>query len=146
MKLETIELKCMDCGKKYLSPRLGDQSYGSFIFTGEKGSVFGCFNALENPVWNFVESIIKKQEPSRQSSIDHGDQLRAACAYLADAIKGQRLRSDLVCPRCHSTNIEGGGYLNDVLEVPDVSHTEFLSMTESDRKQKVLEFDQSYSS
>jgi hypothetical protein len=146
MKLETIELKCLDCGKKFLSPRLGDQSYGWFIFTGEKGNVFGCFKALENPVWNFIETVVKKEENGRQTSIDHGDHLRVACAHFADAIEGQQLRSDRVCPRCYSINTEGGVLLSEVLEVPDVSHNEFLSLTEPVRRQKVLEFDHSYSS
>jgi hypothetical protein len=140
MKLESAEFKCMACGKKFLAPRLGDMSYGLFIFSGEKGSVFGCFKALENPAWNFMETIIKKQGIGRQASIDHGDRLRSACAHFSDAINGQRLHSDPVCPRCYSTNTEAGISLSKVIEVPDVSHNEFLSLPESVRRQKVLEF------
>ena len=164
MKLESLEAKCMDCGKKFLTPTLGDQSYGYGIFSGEKGSVFGCFQALDNPAWDFVETTIEKNKSSkrvigdlvknllkskktrRQEMRNHGEKFWVACAYFADPIKGQRLSHRDVCPRCYSSNVELGRKLNEVLEVYDVSHREFLSFPETVRKQKVLEFDRSYQS
>ena len=141
MKLEVVELKCMDCGKKFSSPKLGDFSYGSFVFYGEKGGVSGYFQALENPVWDFMTTVFKKNGSGRQADCDYGDRIQAACAHFADAIKGQRLCNNQVCPRCYSANIEEVCKLNEIVEVHEVSHVEFLSLPASVRRQKVLEFD-----
>jgi Zn finger protein HypA/HybF involved in hydrogenase expression len=144
MKFETAELKCMDCGKKFCSPRLGDFAYGSFVFSGEKGGVFGYFHALENPAWDFMTTVFTKNGSGRQADCDYGERLQAACAYFADAIKGQKLRNHSVCPHCYSANVEEVGSRNEVVEVPEVSHVEFLSMPGSVRRQKILEFDRVY--
>jgi hypothetical protein len=141
MKLETIESKCMDCGKKFSCPDLGDFAYGSFVFSGEKGGVFGRFNALGNPAWDFIGTVLKQNGSGRQAECDYGERLQAACAHFADAIKGQRLVNHRVCPRCFSANVEWGLPLKESVEVPEVSHGEFLSQPESVRGQKVLEFD-----
>jgi hypothetical protein len=142
MKFETTEVTCKDCGKKFLVPCLGDFSYGSFIFSGESGSVFGCFQALDNPAWNFIETVINNRVAGDRAACEHGERLQTACAYFADAIEGQRLRNHEVCPRCHSDKIhfESCGRVG-VIEIPDVSHVGFLAMPESVRRQKVLEFD-----
>jgi hypothetical protein len=140
MKLETVELKCVDCGKKFLSPSFSDFDYGVFIFSGEKGNVFGYFKAAESPVWNFIESIIKNKVSVQKAEIDYGKRIQDACAHFAGTIKGQHLLSHWVCPRCYSPNIETGHHLTDAIEVLEVNHAEFLSLPEPIRRQKVLEF------
>ena len=143
MRLEAQELKCMDCGKKFSAPGLGDFNYGSFIFVGEKGNVFGRFQALGNPTWDFIDTVLKENQPRPKDAIDHGSHVQNACAHFADAIKGQRLCNHHVCPRCCSTNVEPVCPLKEMLEVPVVTHTEFLSLPEAVRRQRVLEFHES---
>lgn len=132
----------MDCGKRFSAPRLGDFDYGLSIFAGEKGYVFGLFQALGNPAWDFIDSVLKANESSRGEVIKHGRRVQNACAYFADTISDQRLCSDHICPCCHSSNIESVCPLNNVLEVSAVTHVEFLSLPEPVRRQKVLEFDE----
>ena len=142
MKFETTEIKCMDCGKKFLGPALGGHSYGSFIFSGEKGNVFGYFQACENPAWNFMETVIKQKGVGYKAKCNHGERLQAACAYFADAINGQRLKNNHACPCCFSTNTHSTSHERvGVVEVSNVSHLEFMSWPESIRRAKVLEFD-----
>ncbi len=141
MNLETAELKCMDCGKKFVSPKFGDFTYGSFVFSGEKGGVFGYFQALENPAWDFMTTVLKKIGSGRQVDCDYGNRIQAECAFFADAIKGQKLCNHWVCPLCYSANVEEVCFLAEVIEVPEVSHVEFLSLPSLVRRQKVLEFD-----
>jgi Zn-finger nucleic acid-binding protein len=105
--------------------------------------VFGYFQALENPAWNFMETVLQRNGSGRQADCNYGNRLQAVCAYFADAMKGQKLFHQQVCPRCYSVNLEEIGKLNKIVEVPEVEvgHVKFLSLPESVRRQKILEFD-----
>jgi len=106
--------------------------------------VFGILNALNHPVWDYIQSILPlaKEGLSRQSDSRNGDRIQAACAHFADHIKDQTLRTHLVCPGCHSGQCD----LLDqehcgTIEIAEVTYTDFLSLPEDVRHQRVIDFD-----
>src|SRR4051812_5969262 len=93
MKVNMFKGRCKLCAKEFPCPGLGEFSYGSFLFTGEKGTVFAILHSLNHPVWDYLESTLPLQKKglSRQSDLENGEWIQAACAYFADHIKEQRL-------------------------------------------------------
>jgi hypothetical protein len=148
LKIATFKGKCKACREEFPCPHLGDQrSYGSFLFTGEKGTVFAILNALDHPVWDYLESTLPlpKRGLSRQSDCKRGDRIQAACAYFADHINGQRLCNHLVCPSCHSFACDFWDHeRTGTIEIGEVSYTNFMSLPDDVRRQRALDFDQTF--
>jgi hypothetical protein len=141
MKVATYHARCKECRKDFPYPWLGDFSYGPFLFAGEKGGVFGYVNALNHPVWDFLESILIKHGSGKQADSDHADRLQAAFVHFADRIKGQELCIHDVCPVCRSSQVDLWPTENiGTIEVDEITYMEFLSFPESVRRQKVLDF------
>jgi hypothetical protein len=135
MRLPTFKAKCASCGQEFAHPSLGDFSYGSFLFWGIRGTVFGHFAALDSAVWKLVESMLSPQidEDAR------GPLIQGACAALADPIDGQPLVNRHVCPHCHSSNWEWWeGDKVGLVEVLEVSFTRLLSLSESGQRALVM--------
>lgn len=55
MKIGFFEAKCADCGSIFAKPELGDFAYGQFLFTGERGTVYAYFDAIDHPVWTRLD-------------------------------------------------------------------------------------------
>lgn len=144
MKVATYHARCKHCRKDFPYPWLGDFSYGSFLFAGEKGRVFGYGSALNHPVWDFLESVLVKHGSGKQADRDHAVRLQAAFAHFADWIRGQELCLHDVCPECRSSQVDlwPAEYIG-TMDVDEVSYSDFLSLPESVRRQKVLDFDKS---
>ena len=147
MKIATFKARCKACREEFPCPGLGDQSYGSFLFTGEKGSVFAILHALNHPVWDYLESALPlpKSGLSRESDCKRGDRIQAACAYFADYINGQSLCNYDVCPRCHSFACDFWGHeQTGSIEIGEVSYTDFMSLPEEVRRQRAIDFDRAF--
>jgi len=143
MKVATYHARCKHCRKDFPYPWLGDFSYGSFLFNGEKGGVYGYFNGLDNPVWDFMTAVLVKHGSGRRADIDYGARIQAACAHFADRINGQELCIHKVCPECRSSQVDlWPAECIGTIDVDDVTYSNFLSLAESVRRQKVLVFDE----
>ena len=141
MQIATSKAKCASCGAAFLTPDLGEFSYGQALFRGEKGNVFAYFNAVGHPVWEFVESVLPSAGDDR-TRIAIGARIQAACAHIADPVNGQQLVNEHVCPVCQSSKLEWwGGERVGLMEVADVSYKHFLSQPEIERRRLILEFD-----
>jgi hypothetical protein len=143
VKIETFRASCPKCGRKFSYPWLGDFSYGSFLFAGQKGGVFGYFNSFKSPMWDFVEKVLVVKGSGRDAENLHGTRIQEACAHFADPIKDQTLCAHDVCPKCRGEQMlnlwptESTG----AIEVPEVTHTNFTSLPEDARRERLLEFD-----
>ena len=145
MKSALFEAQCEHCRYSFSQPHLSNFNYVDFLFTGEKGTVYGYFYAIDNPVWNYVDSLFSIYGNSAKSREGVGAILQTACAYLADPIEGQRLRNRSVCPICQSARIKiVEENCVGLLEIPSVSFSSFMSMSDSARQQLVLDFFASY--
>jgi len=104
--------------------------------------VFGYFNGLNSPVWDFFATVLAKRGTGREADLEHGQRIQAACVHFADHIQGQKLLDHDVCPVCQSSQVdiwptESAG----IIEVAEVSHTRFMALPEVIRRQSALDFD-----
>jgi hypothetical protein len=135
MRVPTFKAKCASCDSEFAHPSLGDSSYGSFLFTGIRGTVFGHYQTFDDAIWDLVESML----PPETDELARAHLIQATCATLADPIEDQFLVNHHVCPICHSSNWAWWeGEKVDFVEVPEVTFTRILSLTESRRKAVVM--------
>jgi hypothetical protein len=140
MRIGIFKAKCVSCHSEFSYPDLGDQNYGNFLFTGEKGNVFAHFAALGHPVWEFIKSVFSEGGDTKKR-VEIGARIQAACAYVADPIKGQKFVNHHVCPVCQSTKWAWwGGDNTGSLEVPEVTYQNFESLSEPERRKTIIEF------
>lgn len=137
MKIGLFEARCANCGHCFGKPELGDFAYGQFLFTGERGTVYAYFEAIGHPVWARLEAAA----PAVKDRFELGRLLQAACAYFADAIEGQRLCNEHVCPKCLSQHLASwDGRKLGVTEVPVASFSRFTSLSEQDQLREAKAF------
>lgn len=135
MHVQTYKAKCASCKSEFSHPSLGDFSYGSFLFTGVRGTAFGIMRALDHVVWKLVEPTL----PPEIGSEARGELIQATCAALADPIDDQPLVNHHVCPICHSSHWDWWeGEKAGIVEVPDVAFTRLLSLPEIGQKAAVV--------
>jgi hypothetical protein len=150
MMVSTHRARCGKCGAEFSYPWLGDFSYGSFLFAGEKGGVFGYFCGLSSPVWEFISTVLVKQGQRTRTVLKRGEQavrIQAACAEFADTINGQRLCFHEVCPMCQFGKLDlWPAESTGTIAVGDVTHATFMSMPEDIREERLLAFDRNFPS
>lgn len=135
MAISTFKAKCASCGGEFSHPSLGDFAYGEFLFTGEEGTVYCHFKSLDHPVWGLVERILSSQV----ATADRGATIQAACAALADPIKGQRFVNGHVCPICQSSSWESWeGERVGSTDVPEAAFTQVLLLPLHEQEAAVL--------
>jgi len=140
--MTTFAAKCGNCGHEFSCPVLSDFAYGSFLFTGECGTVFAHFFAIDHPVWDFMANILPSVGEGDAAESRQGDRIQAACAHFADPVEGQRLVNKHVCPACRSSTWEWwGGAETGVSDVAEVSYVEFMCLPEAERRHAVWAFD-----
>jgi hypothetical protein len=137
MPVATFEACCAQCARKFVYPDLGDFAYGSFLFTGEHGSVFAVFDALESPVWQRVAAAVAQVRPEIPE-VQQGPLIQKVCALLADRIDGQGLRNCHICPHCQSTEWKWWhGARIGTVELPRVSYCRFLERPSLDQESEI---------
>jgi len=134
-RIQFYEASCRHCRRTFPIPLLGDQSYGEFIFHGEKGSVFGYLSAFEEPAWEDITSRLERAglftTPRSSANIDHFQRVIAACS---DPISGQTLRLYPICPGCRSRSVEyGDSRPLDIREIPGVTFRDYHALSDQDR-------------
>jgi hypothetical protein len=137
MKIGFFEASCAECGSHFAKPELGDFAYGQLLLTGERGTVYAYFEAIGHPVWDRLGVAA----PTVHGEAVHGSLIRAACAYFADPVGGQRLHSHHVCPKCLSQNLAswGGRKLGEA-DVAVASFGRFVSLSPEDQLRAAKEF------
>src|SRR5436190_9484677 len=122
-RVQFYEALCRDCRRTFSSPLLGDQSYGQFIFHGEKGTAFGYLSSFDQPTWEDITGRLRRAglftSSKGQADIEHFQRVIAASA---DPISGQRLVLLPVCPGCRSQSIEyADSKPLDIRQIPSVT-------------------------
>src|SRR5438874_1555813 len=122
-RVQFYEASCPHCRRTFSIPLLGNQSYGQFIFHGEKGDAFGFLSAFEEPAWEDIERRLRRAGMYTTShSRTNIDRFQRVVAASADPICEQTLMLLPVCPGCSSQSVE---YWDskplDIREVPGVS-------------------------
>lgn len=136
MRIAMFKARCGACNSEFSYPDDGDFNYGSFIFTGEQGSVFAHLDGIGHPVWDFVKSTLTPDPLAKKNSIFE------VCAFIADKIDGQGLVDHKVCSACQSANIAAWRIeQTGVLDIPEVTFKAFMAKPESDRRRILLAYD-----
>jgi len=138
-RVQFYEASCRHCRRTFSIPLLGDQSYGQFIFHGEKGSVFGYLSAFEEPAWEDIEHRLQQAgtytPPQSRTDIERFQRVVAACA---DPIGGQALVLLPLCPGCHSQSVE---YRDskplDIRDIPGVTFRDYHALSAQARTERV---------
>ena len=138
-RVQLYEASCRHCRRTFSIPLLGDQSYGDFIFHGEKGGAFGFLFALEEPAWEDIEERLRRAglyTASRaRSQIDHFQRVVAASA---DPISGQALALLPVCPGCRSQSVEyGDSKPLEIREIPGVTFRGYQALSDQNRTERL---------
>jgi hypothetical protein len=120
-------------------PLLGDQSYGQFIFHGEKGTVFGYLSSFEEPAWADITGRLQRAglftTDKSRADIEH---LQRVIAASADPINGQTLLLYPICPGCRSRSVEyGDSHPLDVREVPGVAFGGYHALSDQNRRERL---------
>ena len=120
-------------------PLLGDQSYGEFIFHGEKGSAFGYLSTIEEPVWTDITARLQQADlflsDKSRADIEH---LQRVIAAAADPIDGQRLLLYPICPGCRSRSVEyGDSQPLGIREVPGVTFVAYHALSDENRTERL---------
>jgi hypothetical protein len=127
--VSAFEAKCAHCGEVFSAPSLGDFGYGTFLLFGELGTVYAVLDAVNSSVWQQIASEL---------STDDGNRILNVVAAVADRVQGQGLRAHHACPACLSRKWESWeGRRIGVIEIGEATFSEFISLTEGDRRQRI---------
>ncbi len=135
-----FQAHCDDCDNNFSTPRLSEFEYGSFIFYGLSGRVFGLFEAIGHPIWQAAELLIIDRL-SEQNKDQSPRSIQEALAKLADPIENNPLTLSRICPVCQSTQNEYDESVKQgEIELPIVTFEKYFAMDVTQRKTFVREF------
>ena len=131
---------CRPCKTKFAFPYIGDMDHGILYFCGEEGTVFGFFEPLDHPIWNYIERTINENFAENLDSKDFniGIRVQWVTAQCADTIDNQKFTPETTCPQCKSSDIEL--YHDEFVEyrdIPRVSFHKFESLSELAKGNKI---------
>ena len=130
-RVSLFSAMCARCESTFAWPVLPDMSYGELILTGERGTVHAYACLVENPAFEFISSLLGPGSPT--------EQIHESLARAADPIDGQRLTANRVCPVCRSREWKyWAGDFVGMADLPDASFDEFLRLSETLRRERVL--------
>ena len=138
-RVQFYEASCRHCRRTFPGPLLGDQSYGQFIFHGEKGNAFGYLSSFEEPAWgDITERLGRAGLFTGSRSRTDIDRFQRVIAASADPITGQKLVLLPVCPGCHSQSVEyGDSKPLNVREVPGVTFRDYHALSDQSRTERL---------
>jgi hypothetical protein len=137
--VQFYEASCRHCQRTLSIPLLGDQSYGQFIFHGEKGKVFGYLSSLGEPAWEDITGRLGRAGLFASSKTRAEiERLQRVIAASADPISGQRLVLLPVCPACRSQSIEyGDSKPLDIRQIPSVTFSGYEILSDMTRTESL---------
>ena len=122
-------------------PLLGDQSYGQFIFKGNRGGVFGYLCAFDEPAWEDITNRLERTgfyTTSRNRA--DTDRFQRVIAASADAINGQSLILHPVCPSCHLDSVTyGDSRPLEIREIPYVTFNAYHLLSDEQKTANICE-------
>jgi hypothetical protein len=138
-KVQFYEASCRHCRRTFSIPLLGDQSYGQFIFHGEKGNVYGYPSSFEEPIWEDITERLGRAglftSSKSRADIEH---LQRVIAASADPISGQGLVLLPVCPGCRSQSLEyGDSKPLDIRHIPSVTFSAYRRLSDESRLERL---------
>lgn len=141
-RVQFYEASCRHCRRTFSVPLLGEQSYGQFIFYGEKGTAFGLLVAAEQSAWADVEERLRQAglftASGPRSQIEHFQRVVAASA---DPIHGQTLLLYPICPECRSRSLEyGAAKPLDIREIPEVTFGAYQLLSDHNKMERLRQF------
>ena len=134
-RVQFYEASCLHCKRTFSVPLLGDQSYGQFIFHGERGGVFGYLFAFDEPAWEDITDRLRQTRLyiTSQNRAD-SDRFQRVIAASADPVSGQSLALRPVCPSCHSDNIlYGDSKPLEIREIPYVTFNAYQRLSDEQK-------------
>ena len=126
---------CRHCRRGFSIPLLGDQSYGPFVFHGERGGVFGYLSAFDEPTWEDISERLGRAGlfTASRSPADI-DRFQQVVAASADLISGQKLVLLPVCPACRSQSVEyDDSKPLEIREIPGVTFGGYQRLSDESR-------------
>lgn len=133
--------ECQTCKAKFIFPYNSDMDCWKLYFYGKNGTCFGYYEALDDPIWEYTNNLLKKNFPEDFDSEDYnlGTRLQNVIAKCADKIENQELTADILCPQCHSKNLL---LFHDELveygDIPRVSFEEFENYDKATKNYKII--------
>src|SRR5438067_778091 len=129
IEIVALEAKCGSCGKLFDYPTLSDFAYGEFIFCGENGRVH-AYCAISNPATKLLQVLL----PEKCSA----EMYQSALAEFADPILGQKLKTEMRCPKCISVKLEiWGGKKSGIMWVKPTTYNSILYLSREELIQKI---------
>ena len=137
-RVQFYEASCRHCRRTFSIPLPGDQSYGQFIFHGEKGGAFGLLSAFEEPAWEDIEMRLRRAGMYTTHSRADIDRFQRVVAASADPISGQTLVLLPVCAGCRSQPVEYGDSMPlDIREIPGVTFRGYQLLSDQNRTERI---------
>jgi hypothetical protein len=138
MRIATVLACCAECGTTFSYPELDDFVYGTFVLTGERGTVFACLEALGHPVFELVRRVVDESDQAAAYETA-GVEIAEICARLANPVESQNLVAHHVCPVCQSANWKSwDGDRTGLADIPDASYSDFLALPALEQRQRIL--------
>ena len=140
-RVQFFQAECLHCRWTFSMPLLGDQSYGQFIFHGDKGDVFAYLPAFEEPAWDDITKRLKGAGLFADSrSRTEIERFQRVIAASADPIRGQMLELFPSCPRCHSDSVSyGDSKPLGIQEIPSVTFQGYQMLSDEKKTAKLCE-------
>ena len=102
MKTPTFRATCEGCEHNVITPQLPEMSYGTFLYYATDGQIVKYYEAIDDPIWQKVESIIQETKPE-VTDADQGDIIRSIIGLLADAPDEEiHFTTAIICPHCRA--------------------------------------------
>lgn len=135
--ISLVQVSCDDCKNKFNAPVLSDFEYGSLLFYGINGRVYGLFDAINNSILDSVKIMLSDLGTTRRLTANT-QLLQLLVAQLADPIENIPLTIYCVCPYCQSnkTHIEGAKYC-ETINIPTVTFEKYLMLNTEQQKQLI---------
>jgi hypothetical protein len=140
-RVQFFEAECRHCKWTFSMPLLGDQSYGQFIFHGDKGDVFVYLPAFEEPAWDDITKRLKDAGLFADSADGPEiDRFQRVIAASADSIRRQTLELFPSCPRCHSDSVSyGDSKPLGIHEIPRVTFDKYQLLSDEQKTTRLCE-------
>ncbi len=140
-RVQFFEAECLHCKWTFSMPLLAGQSYGQFIFRGDKGDVFGYLSAFEESAWEDITKRLKDAGLfSDSGSRTEIERFQRVIAASADPIRRQKLELFPSCPRCHSDSVSyGDSKPLRIHEIPRVTFCEYQLLSDDQKTTRLCE-------
>ena len=148
MNIAAFSSECQSCTNRFEIPVLSDFSYGKFIAKGKSGKTFAYLNAIEHETeWDSIEEIYNEICELDAKLIKNTDAFQYLVGRCMNRVNGEELSiiRKWVCPECQSEDVRVElGEAVGLMNMEDVSFSEFLSVSEDGKRKLLRQYLQEY--